>query len=733
LSADTLATLVWPVDRLAELLEALARRAGVMTGTPPPLGASDGIDRLATADTDGFDRALSSYAARAGLEAEAVSTPYGELERFVETAGPCIIRFPGETGGLLAIVAPGSRNVRALAADRSVRRISVQVVARALAEPVELPVAGDVERSLADAHVVPARRERARRALLRELLRAHPVGGAWMIRLAPAANLRLKMAEAGVPRLVGSLVGAYVAEYALFIASWAILGQGALGGRIDRGWLIAWMLLLLTLVPFHLAGTWLQSRIAVEVGGVLKQRLLYGALKLAPESVRTEGAGQLFGRVVESEAIESLLLSGGFFALFAVVEVAVAAVVLGASGGAAGVTTAAGAAAAAVVAPAGGWWRAAVLVVFAGLVAVFGFRYYFFRKAWTESRLGMTHELLEQMVGHRTRLAQEPLARRHQSEDDALERYLEQSRAMDRTAGLLRLVPRAWLAVGAASIVSALAYRSVDTVEMAVAVGATLLAYQGLHKLSIALADIAGAVIGWRQMAPLFEAASSAEVHGLPSLWSNAAPAKGAAPSTLIDATDLVFRYPGRAEPALSGAGLRIRSGDRLLLEGASGGGKSTLVSLLSGLRRPATGLLLVGGLDWQTLGADGWRRHVVAAPQFHDNHILTETLSFNLLMGRRWPPQQRDLAEAAELCRALGLGPLLERMPAGLLQMVGEGGWQLSHGEKSRVYLARALLQGAELLLLDESFGALDPESMRRCLECVIERAPALLVVAHP
>ncbi|HEY3594100.1 MAG TPA: ATP-binding cassette domain-containing protein, partial [Polyangiaceae bacterium] len=152
-----------------------------------------------------------------------------------------------------------------------------------------------------------------------------------------------------------------------------------------------------------------------------------------------------------------------------------------------------------------------------------------------------------------------------------------------------------------------------------------------------------------------------------------------------------------------------------------------------SGLRRPATGLLLVGGLDWQSLGAEGWRRRVVAAPQFHDNHILTETLSFNLLMGRRWPPEQRDLREAEELCRALGLGPLLERMPAGLLQMVGEGGWQLSHGEKSRVYLARALLQGAELLLLDESFGALDPESMRRCLQCVIDRAPALLVVAHP
>jgi ABC-type ATPase involved in cell division len=51
--------------------------------------------------------------------------------------------------------------------------------------------------------------------------------------------------------------------------------------------------------------------------------------------------------------------------------------------------------------------------------------------------------------------------------------------------------------------------------------------------------------------------------------------------------------------------------------------------------------------------------------------------------------------------------------MPAGLLQMVGETGWQLSHGERSRLYIARALLQRAELIILDESFAALDPENL--------------------
>jgi ABC-type multidrug transport system fused ATPase/permease subunit len=141
----------------------------------------------------------------------------------------------------------------------------------------------------------------------------------------------------------------------------------------------------------------------------------------------------------------------------------------------------------------------------------------------------------------------------------------------------------------------------------------------------------------------------------------------------------------------------------------------------------------LVEGLDRHTLGLDGWRRRAVAAPQFHENFIFTGTLAFNLLMGRQWPPSAEDLREAEVLCSELQLDGLLRRMPAGLHQMVGETGWQLSHGEKSRVYLARALLQGCSLVILDESFAALDPESLERALRCALGRAPTLLVVAHP
>jgi ATP-binding cassette subfamily B protein len=141
----------------------------------------------------------------------------------------------------------------------------------------------------------------------------------------------------------------------------------------------------------------------------------------------------------------------------------------------------------------------------------------------------------------------------------------------------------------------------------------------------------------------------------------------------------------------------------------------------------------LLWGFDRQSVSAEEWRRRVATAPQFHENHVLAETFSFNLLMGRRWPPRAEDTEEATAICQELGLGELLDRMPAGLQQMVGESGWQLSHGERSRLYIARALLQGADLIVLDESFAALDPENLQRAMQCVLNRAPTVLVIAHP
>jgi ATP-binding cassette subfamily B protein len=132
-------------------------------------------------------------------------------------------------------------------------------------------------------------------------------------------------------------------------------------------------------------------------------------------------------------------------------------------------------------------------------------------------------------------------------------------------------------------------------------------------------------------------------------------------------------------------------------------------------------------------LGAVEWRHRVGAAPQFHDNHVIGANLAFNLLLGRRWPPRAQDFADAEQVCRKLGLGPLLDRMPAGLQQQVGETGWQLSHGERSRLFIARSLLQSLDARVLDESFAALDPETLDEVMAAVLERPEALVVIAHP
>jgi len=338
----------------------------------------------------------------------------------------------------------------------------------------------------------------------------------------------------------------------------------------------------------------------------------------------------------------------------------------------------------------------------------------------------MTHDLVESMVGHRTRLAQLPPDQWHVGEDQALELYLDTSRSLDRsTTALIAIAPRGWLVLGLLGLVPAFVTGS-TTGKIAVAVGGMLLAYRALKRLSAGAWQVAGAAVAWERVSVLYRSATRPELLGSPSIE----PTPDS--TAVIEARDLVYRYHDRQEPVLRGCSLRIHSGDRLVLEGPSGGGKSTLVSVLAGLREPNSGELLIDGFDLRSLGSERWRQRIAAAPQFHENYVLAETFAFNLFMGRRTTIRPTDLQEAELICKELGLGDLLARMPAGMLQMVGETGWQLSHGERSRLYITRALLQDAEVVVLDESFAALDPENLQRAVECVLKRARSLLVIAH-
>jgi ATP-binding cassette subfamily B protein len=267
--------------------------------------------------------------------------------------------------------------------------------------------------------------------------------------------------------------------------------------------------------------------------------------------------------------------------------------------------------------------------------------------------------------------------------------------------------------------------------QMALAVGGLLLAHRALQRTSTGLAGLAGAGIALHNVAPFTKAARDEDPPAAPALVLSGTRPPGSE-RIVAQVNNVTFRYRRWGEDVLRGCSLRIDRGNRFLLEGPSGSGKTTFASVLAGLQTPNSGLVLIDGLDRSVLGAAGWRSRVVMAPQAHDNYLVAGTLAFNLLMGRRWPPEPSDLADAEAVCHELGLGELLRRLPSGLNQIVGETGWQLSQGERTRVFLARALLQRPDLFVLDESFSALDPENVEGAVRCVVDRAPTVLAIAH-
>ena len=697
---------LWPHSRLNEAIQSLAQESGLLRAT-----------RNQKPETRN-EEDVEAQARRLNLEAQPIETPYPDLESQLPKMAPALIRIGS---GYLAIL--NSKPTILTPTGKKVH-IPASTIRSALCSDIENPAVQQINALLANAQIPPTKQARARNAILREQLGTTLIRGIWLLRLPPSADFWQQLRLAKVPRRLLTLGVAHATQYILWILAWWVIGANVLNARSDQSWLWLWALLLLTLVPLRVLITWLQGRIAISTGARLKQRLFFGALRLDPDSIRHQGAGQLLGRVIETEAVESLALSGGFLGLVAVIELAISIFVL-----ALGV---------------GGALQSLLLIAWLAITTAIAWRYYQRNRTWTDVRLSMTHDLVESMVGHRTRLAQLPPDRWHAGEDEALERYLKASKSMDNsTAALLALIPRGWLVLGLAALIPAFARGGNSTAQIAIAVGGMLLAYRAFRRLSAGAWQLAGAAVAWQRVAVLFNSArpepnrdpqppSDPQPSSDPQRSSDPQPPSDREGVGLVDARDLTFRYNHRTEPVLRGCSFKISSGDRLVLEGASGGGKSTLVSLLSGLREPNSGRLLMNGFDRQSLGAEEWRKYIAAAPQFHENHVLAETFAFNLFMGRRGIIGPQDLAEAEAICSELGLAELLERMPAGLLQMVGETGWQLSHGERSRLYIARALLQNSELIVLDESFAALDPENLQRAVECVVKRAKSLLVIAH-
>ena len=702
----------WPASQLGDAIDALARASGICPRTP----LSNPPDSIANSSpgAPALKQWLETTAVAAGLELQEAESRLSDLERDLTVAGPALLQITTDGRPCFLSILRGRRHVvPVIAPDLRVHWIRCDAIRGALCSALECPVLQETNELLTRVGVGMRRRQRTAKAIVRELLSARPIGGWWLLQLPPQAPFMARVISSRLPLQLLVLAGAHVLEYLLWISSWYIIGEAALQGRVDRGWLTAWALVLITMVPFKALATWWEGRVAIGTGSLFKQHLLYGALRLDPSEVRAEGAGQLLGRVIESQAVESLGLTGGFLALVTFIELGVAVLVLGLG--------------------AGGLWQVLLLTAWVFVTLATTWVYVRHYKGWTVWRVQMTNDLVERMVGYRTLLVQQKPGKWHREEDESLARYLSMSEKVDRAAALLMvLVPRGWLVVGLLGLAPAFVARS-SSAMLAVGVGGVVLAFQALKGFGAMISHLVGASVAAQQVGPFFHSASRSLLCGS-AVAGTAGTRDGAADNNVaLNANNIVFRYPERDEPALRGCTLRLMAGDHALVEGPSGGGKSTLASVLYGLRVPQSGLLLIDGLDRQSLGDDEWSRRIAAAPQFHENYILTGTLAYNLLMGRRWPPEADDLEEAQQICIELGLGGLLARMPAGIQQLVGDGGWVLSHGERSRIYIARALLQCRNLVVLDESFAALDPENLRGAVACVRQRSDSLLVIVHP
>ncbi len=722
--------LAWPIERLDEAIETVAHRTGLIA-QGEPLASERKLPEMArTWDETSLEAWIDSAAARLGIEAEPIASLFDETESMVARAAPAILRLPDyapDAQPRFLVLLAGGRRPALLELDLKVRRIALASLRDALNMSLIAPWMEATNQLMDKAGIPETRRERACRVLLEEQFRSLHIRAGWMLRVSPGVSLRQQARLGRLGRPLLAFWVAYLIQEALTVFSWWFIGRGAFDGQggmgilpFETAWLWAWALVLLTIIPFQLLVSWSQSQISIWSGALFKQRLLFGALKMKPDELRHEGIGQFLGRVMESEAVEMLAMEGGLLAIISIIQLGVSVWIL--SQGVAG------------------WVQVATLVAWIALTLWVSVKAYHSGNNWTESFRSMTNTLVEGMVGHRTRLAQEDPRQWHTGEDQELAHYQDLSARFDQYSNYLMVLPGSWLVVGLAGMIPSILVAPGNMVRLAVSLGGVMLAYQAFKVIQMGVQSAIQLGITWQQVAPLFQAA--ARPGDAPKVWlpESSLPAStppgeasGDERKPLLVAKNINFRYRDRGRLILQDCSLQIRPGENWLVEGPSGGGKTTLAAILAGLRQPESGVLLLHGYDWQTLGSTAWRRRVVIAPQFHENHIFTETFAFNLLMGRHWPPTARDLQEAKTICQELGLGDLLSRMPSGWQQMVGENGWQLSHGERSRVFIARALLQNADLVIMDESFGALDPENLSLALDCARRRAAALVVVAHP
>jgi ATP-binding cassette subfamily B (MDR/TAP) protein 1 len=199
-----------------------------------------------------------------------------------------------------------------------------------------------------------------------------------------------------------------------------------------------------------------------------------------------------------------------------------------------------------------------------------------------------------------------------------------------------------------------------------------------------------------------------------------------------LEFKNVSFRYPTRPEiTVLRNYNLTIEAGQTVAFCGPSGGGKSTIISLIERFYDPVVGEVLLDGHNTKALNLNWLRSQIGLVGQ--EPTLFIGTIAENIAYGLAEKPSQQEIEEAAKMANA---HDFITQFPDGYDTQVGMKGEQLSGGQKQRIAIARAILKNPNLLLLDEATSALDSES-EKVVQEALDKVVALkrrttIIIAH-